>query len=1345
MTYSLSITGTGTSQAVSAEDHEDAVNAELTSLSGAISDEATARADADDDLAGLAAVGDVIRLTYASGDGDAAVYTVHTSQSALAVGSNATVQFDWPASNTGADPTLTIGATVYTIKARAGASFAAGEVRTGEYIGRVTPGNVIRILGSTRILDVPGLQEALNGKASAAQGAKADSAVQPGDDIDELAETSTAKIMTGAERTKLAGIATGATANATDAQLRDRSTHTGTQAISTITGLQAALDTEAAARAAAVTAEANARAAAITAEAQARDSAITAEAGARATGIEAEAVARTNAIAKEAAARAAGDATLSERMDDVEVSAANVAHLVAAVPHRDDCPADAPGYFSAVVPAGVPPVNLDPALAVASGSDGRLYRIGGAGVVSRRAPVALAADVIEVTARVRRLIDPSDPVAHEVALRVRWLTSALATISTVTLLRDQDFTASDGMREFSVRVSHLAVDDVVAPPANAAYAIFFIQTYGDDGVTGVQMLRVSEVTDLHAAEVPDLSAVIAAAQAATDAALAASLTETEYLGTMANVSGWTRPENVGVLTLRGMYAPFDGLGGQWVYDPDDTTSPVQMPYVLHDADGGRWKWVLQAQRLTARHFGAANDGVINDTAALADVPVGADVDLGGRACLVDAVPTAWRGYNGTFIVDGVRYDCPPQPMGPFDGYTATRPLVLTWWPAGMVYLPDSDELITFIVQSGRHDTVGGSWLQAIRSKDHGVTDYHSCTIFSDLDHPRVRAAAIGRMSDGRVGGIVSTGENGALVSWFVWTDSATLDPSSWQRVQLTGITESVQAYGQIMPGPTRASGDWMVSCYYPACILRTDDNGDTWSLIELLDDTGLPVDAYPAEQTIVYLPSQDKWAIMSRLEGGATPHNMHISIGADLLDMPGWQDSGLDMGSQAIHALADGGRVQILFTDRDGFPGVNPDNTARVLEVSEAQLVAAPTSLGRLPHRQINGPHRLVGYAMSIRLAQSDDHLNAPWLTLLKAGEGSSTIRGTDSHILYLSQNAMVIPARVPSRMELDRCNHGFGLMRRPASALSASAEDRAGPDRWRLLNGSGDVVTISAERTALSDAERDFMPWLTHKIALTTSAANTFAGLAVRWHGYEAVEKGAAFAMRQITVRVYGIGPIPKLAPQVLIRYGDPDAPTAESLAISPGLYMPVLPDTALGPWMIEQVFELGELPCLPLDVFTVDFSVNTGATSQQWDGLGAIMAVTVWTGANVGGDRYPQSFEPDHRYLWSAIAGAGQRILSGQAANDGTGAFDIGGLLSDQRNNLSLYVSDATDYVISADSNTGGDKAVTTMALLRQDNWLGAALLQASVAYGSLTTRQHVRLKSTDDGATILIDTGA
>lgn len=53
--------------------------------------------------------------------------------------------------------------------------------------------------------------------------------------------------MTQAERTKLASVADNATANATNAELRDRSTHTGTQAQSTITNLVSDLAGKAAA------------------------------------------------------------------------------------------------------------------------------------------------------------------------------------------------------------------------------------------------------------------------------------------------------------------------------------------------------------------------------------------------------------------------------------------------------------------------------------------------------------------------------------------------------------------------------------------------------------------------------------------------------------------------------------------------------------------------------------------------------------------------------------------------------------------------------------------------------------------------------------------------------------------------------------------------------------------------------------------------------------------------------------------------------------------------------------------------------------------------------------------
>ena len=61
--------------------------------------------------------------------------------------------------------------------------------------------------------------------ATATQGGKADSALQPNAGLAAI---------DSAANTKLGGIAAGATANATDAQLRDRSTHTGTQPMESI-------------------------------------------------------------------------------------------------------------------------------------------------------------------------------------------------------------------------------------------------------------------------------------------------------------------------------------------------------------------------------------------------------------------------------------------------------------------------------------------------------------------------------------------------------------------------------------------------------------------------------------------------------------------------------------------------------------------------------------------------------------------------------------------------------------------------------------------------------------------------------------------------------------------------------------------------------------------------------------------------------------------------------------------------------------------------------------------------------------------------------------------------------
>lgn len=59
---------------------------------------------------------------------------------------------------------------------------------------------------------------------------------------DKLADGTTNKLLTATERTKLTGVASGATANDTNANLRDRTTHTGTQLASTISDLTSVIN-----------------------------------------------------------------------------------------------------------------------------------------------------------------------------------------------------------------------------------------------------------------------------------------------------------------------------------------------------------------------------------------------------------------------------------------------------------------------------------------------------------------------------------------------------------------------------------------------------------------------------------------------------------------------------------------------------------------------------------------------------------------------------------------------------------------------------------------------------------------------------------------------------------------------------------------------------------------------------------------------------------------------------------------------------------------------------------------------------------------------------------------------
>jgi hypothetical protein len=88
------------------------------------------------------------------------------------------------------------------------------------------------------LADVPGNWTSTDLEALAAEVADAFAGKQDA----SVVLTNTTASFTTAQETKLAGIATAATANDTDANLKNRANHTGTQAISTVADLQTTLD-----------------------------------------------------------------------------------------------------------------------------------------------------------------------------------------------------------------------------------------------------------------------------------------------------------------------------------------------------------------------------------------------------------------------------------------------------------------------------------------------------------------------------------------------------------------------------------------------------------------------------------------------------------------------------------------------------------------------------------------------------------------------------------------------------------------------------------------------------------------------------------------------------------------------------------------------------------------------------------------------------------------------------------------------------------------------------------------------------------------------------------------------
>lgn len=322
--------------------------------------------------------------------------------------------------------------------------------------------------------------------ASAAQGALADTAVQPGDDIDDLAETSTAKIMTGAERTKLAGIEAGAdvtdTANVAAAgALMDSE-------VASLSGVKTLVvpdDTTITAAAKSVLDD--------TTVGAMRDTLGLAD------------VAATGAYSDLSGKPTLGTAAAEDATDfataaqGVKADAADVSLAKWATLQRSR--AEQSQAFASGLTGGN---RLAIAVGSAAVSDelGGVWRLDGADAVGGSQKIAPRQEFAVEAGRVyrarflfKRYVDPVDPSGHAIEVRIQNLNKNRASVSNAVITDLGSVVAADGVIAYEFTYAMESGQDYTCP-STTRYVVPHLQVYGGDHQTDVAVIQVTDVTDI---------------------------------------------------------------------------------------------------------------------------------------------------------------------------------------------------------------------------------------------------------------------------------------------------------------------------------------------------------------------------------------------------------------------------------------------------------------------------------------------------------------------------------------------------------------------------------------------------------------------------------------------------------------------------------------------------------------------------------------------------------------------------------------------------------------------------------------------------------------------------------
>jgi len=167
------------------------------------------------------------------------------------------------------------------------------------------------------------------------------------------------------------------------------------------------------------------------------------------------------------------------------------------VPFR---PGDTPDLFVSVLTGGEPD-SLTPLSAVITASDGDVIRVTGSGIVATRSLFELE-DTYSYRVRyvVRRRTNSSDPANDTVRLAVAWYDNTKARLNSpndTTVLNDlNELVVTSGRTESYKDISRSALNLVTTAPTGAVYARPFVQTFGTDPVTDIEVIKVISLSDL---------------------------------------------------------------------------------------------------------------------------------------------------------------------------------------------------------------------------------------------------------------------------------------------------------------------------------------------------------------------------------------------------------------------------------------------------------------------------------------------------------------------------------------------------------------------------------------------------------------------------------------------------------------------------------------------------------------------------------------------------------------------------------------------------------------------------------------------------------------------------------